>query len=222
MCGVFGYIYADRDLFAGDSFSLMFTTLDSMLKISVVCVFACACCLFFFSSLQSLVAVSVSLFNSLCLLCDQRRSFTRPLNRLHLFLHFIFWCSFYCCWYYVRCSGIPFCASIWFVFVGIIRIVCILLLRVKRISKINSNCIVSVFIISCAVLWTAIFFFCFVSSRYYHDLSHSLLFFFSPNRIWRVHQLHGITFLFAFCNNTGLNTVHCFIVSCSFHFIFNW
>lgn len=66
--------------------------------------------------------------------------------------------SFFCIWLVsFRCV----CASIWFVFLGINRIVCILLLQVKRISKINSNCIVSVFIISCAVsVWIVVFFFC--------------------------------------------------------------
>lgn len=85
----------NRDLFAGDSFSLMFTTLDSMLKISVrlhvvVAIDAGVCVCLWFSCTVSATVRFVS----------KRRYFFASANRsiylclalcllLHLFLHFI-------------------------------------------------------------------------------------------------------------------------------------
>lgn len=74
--------YADRDLFAGDSFSLMFTTLDSMPKISVVCfslnLFVCLAVRFFFLLRSGRIAVLVS------------KEGLSLVNRSHLFLYFIY------------------------------------------------------------------------------------------------------------------------------------
>lgn len=157
----------NRDLFAGDSFSLMFTTLDSMLKISVrlhvvVAIDADVCVLviFLYCFGHGSFCVQTTVFFRKCKSID--------LSLFGSLLAFAFISSFYLFVWLVLFSlhlvgliPVCVCASIWFVFLGINRIVCILLLQVKRISKINSNCIVSVFIISCAVsVWIVVFFFC--------------------------------------------------------------
>lgn len=115
--------------------------------------------------------------------------------------------SFFCIWLVsFRCV----CASIWFVFLGINRIVCILLLQVKRISKINSNCIVSVFIISCAVsVWIVVFFFC--CSFSLHRLCRLLcdILFFSLVAVFIQIALYSSRSLFTFWSYLEKYHLHC-------------